>query len=106
MTDNITIINESINTTANGTGYWRLFEKGEFPDITGWLLEVEKYVVDALISWGLDPVHVLFLSLFGAICLITIYYSFVKATSGSSKLFVPILYLAVAIISLLVLGVI
>ena len=106
MTDNATIINESTNATTNSTGYWRPFEKGELPNITEWLLGVEQYVVDMIVSWGLDPVHILFLLVFGAICLIAIYYAFVKVTSGSSKMFVPIFYIAITLIILLLFEVI
>ena len=97
---------EQINTTANGTGYWRPFEKGELPDVQAFLLNAEIHFSDMLISWGLEPTHIYFLMLLGAIGLIAIYYIFVKATSGSSKMFTPILYIAVTIIILLILGVI
>lgn len=110
MTDNITPINESINgsinTTANNTGYWRPFEKGEFPDITGWLLEIEAHIINALIAWGLDPVHVLFQTLAGALAVIVLYYLFVKTTSSSSKIFSILGYVAVIFIILILLEVI
>lgn len=103
---NTTIISNSTNTTANGTGYWRPFEQGELPNVTEWLLGVEQYVVDMIVSWGLDPVHILFQALLVAISIIALYYAFVKTTSGSSKIFAPIFYVSVAVLLLLVLGVI
>ena len=103
---NTTIIKNSTNTTANGTGYWRPFEQGELPNVTEWLIGVEQYVVDMIVSWGLDPVHILFQALFGAICVIALYYAFVKTTSSSSKMFVPIFYIAIAVLILLILGVV
>ena len=106
MTENTTTMNESINTTVNGTGYWRPFEQGEFPDIAGWLLEIEKLVVDMLITWGLDPVHVFFQILAGAITVIAFYYAFVKTTSSSSKIFSFLFYIAVVFIILILLEVI
>lgn len=110
MTDNTTALNESTNTTANttanNTSYWRPFEKGEFPDITGWLLEIEAHIINALISWGLDPVHVLFQTLIGALAVIILYYLFVKSTSSSSKIFSILGYIAVIFIILILLEVI
>ena len=107
MTENTTIMNESINTTAtNSTGYWRPFGQGEFPDIAGWLLELETLVVDMLISWGLDPIHVFFQIGIGATIVISIYYLFVKTTSSSSKIFSLLAYIAVIFIILILLEVI
>ena len=106
MTNDTTPINESTNTTANGTGYWRPFEKGELPDVQTFLLNAEMYFSDMLISWGLDPNHVFFQLFIGAAVVIIFYVVYVKVTTSSSKIFTPILYIAVAIVILLILGVV
>ena len=106
MNNTTEALNNSINTTANGTGYWRPFEKGELPDVQTFLLNAETYFNDMLISWGLEPTHIYFQMLLGAIGLIAIYYIFVRGTSGASKLFIPLLYVAITIVILLILGVI
>ena len=106
MTNNTTPINESINTTANGTGYWRPFEKGELPDVQTFLLNTEIYFSDMLVSWGLEPNHVFFQLLIGAAVVIIFYIIYVKVTTSSSKIFTPLFYIAVAIVILLILGVV
>ena len=106
MTNNTTITNESINTTVNGTGYWRPFEKGELPDVQAFLLNAEIHFSDMLISWGLEPNHVFFQLFLGAVVVIIFYIIYVKVTTSSSKIFTPIFYIALAAILLLILGVI
>ena len=107
MSNNTTeILNESINATTNSTGYWRPFEKGSLPDIETLVLNLETYFSEMLISWGLNPTHIFFQVGLGASILVAIYYIFVKVTSGSSKIFAPIFYIAIAIIILMVLEVV
>lgn len=96
---------EQINATGNQSGYWVPFEKGSLPNVTEIMLEMETKAVGAVTSWGLDPVHIFFQLLIGAIIILSMYVIFVKGTSGASNIFKPIFYIAAAIAIIIMLGI-